>query len=298
MAAPSSILLARRSWPGQQDLVNRVLGVVPATVAVNLDPASDSGASNHDGITNVTNPTFDVQVNQAGTIGVDFDGNGTIDATLSVQVAGTYQFTAPTLANGTYTATATFTSATGGTAQSSTTYTIDTDRAARHGDESERHRSAPASPRSTVTFSEPVDLNTFTPSAITLTGPGGAIAVSQPQLVSGSTYNIGFATQTAQGAYTLTIAPSVTDLAGNEMDQNQNGINGEPTDSFTGSFTIAPARPGRDRPPRRRRARSGGRHPGLLDGHRTSARPTRRHRPGPTPSTSLPIRCSTPRPSA
>ena len=54
--------------------------------------------------------------------------------------------------------------------------------------------------------------------------------MNQPQLVSGTTYDIGFATQTAQGAYTLTIAPSVTDVAGNEMDQNQNGINGEPDD--------------------------------------------------------------------
>ncbi len=82
---------------GMQDEVNRVLGVVPSVVTANLDPASDSGASNHDGITNVTKPTFDVQVNQGGAIAVDFDGNGTIDATLSVPVAGTYQFTAPNL---------------------------------------------------------------------------------------------------------------------------------------------------------------------------------------------------------
>ncbi|MFI5453930.1 MAG: Ig-like domain-containing protein [Isosphaerales bacterium] len=222
---------------GKEDLVNRVLGLVPATVSVALDPASDSGASNHDGITNVTNPTFDVQVNQAGTIGIDFDGNGTIDATMSVQVGGTYQLTAPTLANGTYSAAATFISALGGTSQSSTTYTIDT--VGPHV--------ASMSPNGTigtsisevaVTFNELVDLNTFTPSAITLTGSGGVIAVAQPQPVSGSTYDIGFATQTAQGGYTLTIAPSVADLAGNKMDQNQNGINGEPGDSFTGSFTI------------------------------------------------------------
>ena len=90
--------------PGQTDLVNRVVGVVPAQVAIALDPASDSGASNHDGLTKVTRPTFDVQVNQAGTIGVDFNGDGTTDATLSVSLPGTYQFTAPTLANGTYTA--------------------------------------------------------------------------------------------------------------------------------------------------------------------------------------------------
>ena len=58
-------------WPGGLDFVNRVLGVVPARSSSILDPASDSGASNHDGITNVSTPTFDVQVNQGGTITVD-----------------------------------------------------------------------------------------------------------------------------------------------------------------------------------------------------------------------------------
>ena len=224
---------------GTLDLVNRGLGIVPAEVTATVDPASDSGASNHDGITNVTTPTFDVQVNQGGTVAVDFDGNGTTDATLSVPVAGTYQFAAPKLAAGSYTETTTFlSSAGGGTAQGSTSYTIMTDGP---------HVTAfsPSGPvatsvsQATVTFSAPVDPTTFTPTAITLTGPDGLIAVSQPQLVAGSTYSIGFATQTAQGAYTLTIGTSVTDYAGNEMDQNQNGINGEPTDSFTGSFSVA-----------------------------------------------------------
>src|SRR5262249_30597152 len=36
-----------------------------------------------------------------------------------------------------------------------------------------------------------------------------------------------------------TIAQGVRDIAGNKMDQNQNGINGEAGDSFTGAFTIA-----------------------------------------------------------
>jgi hypothetical protein len=98
---------------GQQDLVNRVVGLLPATVTMSLDPASDSGAPNHPGYTNVAAPTFDIQVNQAGTLAVDFDGNGTTNATLSVPLAGTYQLTAPKLADGTYVATVTFTAATG-----------------------------------------------------------------------------------------------------------------------------------------------------------------------------------------
>jgi hypothetical protein len=212
---------------GQTDLVNRVVGVELAQVAVNLDPDSNSGAPDHPGYTKISTPTFDFQVNQAGTIAVDFDGNGTTDATLPVPVAGTYQLTAPKLADGTYTATATFTAATRLTAQGSTTYTIDTatpfvTSITPNGTVNN------AVSQVTVTFSEPVDLNTFSPAAITLTGPSGSVAVKQPQLVSGTTYSIGFASQTVQGAYTLTIASTVADFAGNPL-----------APSFNGSFTIA-----------------------------------------------------------
>ena len=223
---------------GQEDLVNRVLGLVPATATVILDPASDSGEFDNDGITNVTTPTFDVTVNQAGTIQMNFKGqSGEVDATESVPVAGTYQFTSATLANGTYTAIATFDTATGGTTQATTTYTINT----------VGPRVTAMSPDATVgtsvsdvtvTFNEPVNLNTFTPSAITLSGPSGNIAVQQPQLVSGTTYSIDFATQVAQGDYSFTIASTVEDVAGNEMDQSQSATNGGPSNSFTGTFAI------------------------------------------------------------
>ncbi len=222
---------------GAQDQVERVLGVVPATANVSLDPASDSGAPANPGYTNVTTPTFDVQVNQAGTIEMDFQGDGTIDATLSAPAAGTYQFTSPTLADGTYTAMATFDSSTGGMTQASTTYAIDT--VGPYVDSMSPDSLVSTSVSDVmVTFSELVNLSTFTPSAITFTGPDGSIGVDQPELVSGTTYDIGFGTQFAQGTYTFTIAPTVTDLAGNEMDQDQDGIDGEPDDSFTGTFTI------------------------------------------------------------
>jgi hypothetical protein len=224
--------------PGATELVNRIEDQTAATVSVTLDPASDSGISNHDGLTNDTTPTFDVQVNQAGAIGIDYEGNGQFTGTLYAPVAGTYQLTAPTLAPGTHAATATFTALSGALGQGSTGYTIDTTGA----------RVTAMNPSAavgtsvsfvTVTFNKPVNLSTFNPAAITLTGPNGAIAVSQPFLVSGDKYSIGFAKQSVQGTYTLTIAATVADLAGNAMDQNQNGINGEAGDSFIGSFNIA-----------------------------------------------------------
>jgi hypothetical protein len=223
---------------GDASHVLTVNGAPAPTVSVILDPASDSGASNHDGITNITTLVFDVQVNEAGTIKIDFDGNSAHDQTLVVSAAGTYSFTSPTLTDATYTATATFDAGLAGTAKGTTTYTINT-----HGAHvtlmiptgTVNNRLAQA----TITFNELVDLSTFIPAAITLTGPAGTIPVNQPQFVSGTTYSISFAAQAVEGGYSLTIAPSVRDIAGNKMDQNQNGVNGESGDSFTGSFTIA-----------------------------------------------------------
>jgi hypothetical protein len=190
-----------------------------ATVAISLDAGSNSGAPDHPGYTNDTTPTFDVQVNQAGTITVDFDGNAAHDQTQTVSAAGTYQFTAPTLANGSYTATASFNAGAAGHPQNTTGYVIDTVAPQVTGfgpTGTVNNRVAQA----TVTFSEFVDLGTFTPSAITLTGPSGSVPVGQPFLVSGTTYSIPFIPQNAQGSYSLTIAANVTDFAANPMGQS------------------------------------------------------------------------------
>src|SRR5262249_6611294 len=48
------------------------LNAAAPTVVITLQPASDLGASNTDHITADDTPTFDVTVNQAGTVGVDF----------------------------------------------------------------------------------------------------------------------------------------------------------------------------------------------------------------------------------
>ena len=218
-------------------LISNPITVVPPKVSIVLDAASDSGVSNNDGLTNVTNPAFDVQVNEAGTIQMDFTGKGTVTATLAVTSAGTYQLTAPVLPNGTYSAIVSFVSAVG-IIQASTTYTIDT-AGPYVVSMNPNGLVGTAVNQVTITFDKPINLGTFTPLAITLSGPGGVVVVNQPTLVSGTTYAIGFANLTALGSYTLTVAPSVADLAGNKMDQNRNGINGEVGDSFSGAFSIS-----------------------------------------------------------
>ncbi len=83
-----------------------------------------------------------------------------------------------------------------------------------------------------IAFNKPINLATFTSSQVRLTGPSGLIAVSNPTFVSGDTYQITFATQSAAGTYTLQIASSVADQLGDSMQQAFIG---------TFSFTAAPA---------------------------------------------------------
>ena len=94
------------------------------------------------------------------------------DQTLAVAAAGTYPFTGPALADGAYTATATFNAGLSGTGRT-TTYTIDTVTPPCRAMSADRHDQQPRV-HVTLTFSEPMDLGTFTASAITLTGPAAS----------------------------------------------------------------------------------------------------------------------------
>ncbi len=58
-------------------------------------------------------------------------------------------------------------------------------------------------------------------------------AVSQ---VDAQTFEIDFDLQTEGGIYTIAIGPEITDLAGNLMDQDQDGNPGEPSDAAVGQF--------------------------------------------------------------
>jgi len=96
-----------------------------------------------------------------------------------------------------------------------------------------------------VTFSEPINPATFTAADVTLTGPSGqTIGITGVTPVSGSNntvFDVTFASQSGAGTYTLAIGTDIRDLAGNALDQNRNGINGEAADRFTTSTTIAAA---------------------------------------------------------
>ena len=78
-----------------------------------------------------------------------------------------------------------------------------------------------------VNFSEAIDPASFTVADVSLTGPSGAIALQGVMPLGNRRYRIEFAEQEAVGAYTLSIGPNVSDVAGNLLDQDQDGTPGE-----------------------------------------------------------------------
>jgi subtilisin family serine protease/subtilisin-like proprotein convertase family protein len=94
-----------------------------------------------------------------------------------------------------------------------------------------------------VTFSEAINAATFTAADIAnFTGPRGAVAVSGVQVVTGTNntqFNVNFASQTTVGAYQFDLGPNISDSAGNLMDQNANGANGEAADAYHVAFNVS-----------------------------------------------------------
>jgi serine protease len=93
-----------------------------------------------------------------------------------------------------------------------------------------------------VRFNETIDATTIgLGDIVSLTGPEGAIAALAVVPVAGSTrqFDITFAPQTVLGDYRLVLGPAISDLAGNLMDQDIDGVGGEdPDDLFAAQFTI------------------------------------------------------------
>jgi hypothetical protein len=107
-------------------------------------------------------------------------------------------------------------------------------------------RYVPGTDHVRLTFNAPVDPSTFTTGTIlSLTGPNGPITVTAVTPVPYSDYtqyDVFFdpSAATATGPYTLVVAPTMQDLQGNLLDQNNNGVPGEiPGDDFTYNFGVS-----------------------------------------------------------
>ena len=91
------------------------------------------------------------------------------------------------------------------------------------------------------TFNTRINAATITPSDALLTGPGGTIPIRAITAVAGTNntqFEATFDAQTTPGSYTFSVGPDLFDMAAHRMDQNRNGINGEPADRFATSETL------------------------------------------------------------
>ncbi|MBN1910329.1 MAG: Ig-like domain-containing protein, partial [Pirellulales bacterium] len=190
------------------------INAYPAAVTLDLDAASDSGASDSDNLTNDTSPTFNVTVNEIGLVSIDFDGDLTPDDSYYFTAPGTHAFTASYSADDTYSVSVDFQSASDGLVQDTLDVTIDT--AAPVLQPGDTTADAPWS-QYALTFDEPIDPATFTLDDVTLDElPGDPITLGD-LTGAGTDWTVGFPIQLTAGNYVFHVGPNLTDLAGNPM---------------------------------------------------------------------------------
>lgn len=101
--------------------------------------------------------------------------------------------------------------------------------------EPQQHASSPLQ-QIVFHFNEPLDARTVQrDDVISFTGPDGQDLLSQLwywPTVSGSTVTVKFAAQTVEGRYTMALSPQMSDLIGNEVDQNMDGVAGQLDDQI------------------------------------------------------------------
>lgn len=213
------------------------VALLPAAVQLDLQAASDSGYSNADNLTKVTEPALDVIVSRAGRIDVDFDGDAQTDQTQTVEAEGRYSFNSPPLTDGTWPMRAWFYPLRGAPVSQVLPVTIDTrgPRLLPHA----ATEQAPLESRQLV-FNERTDYQASINGGlvITLTAPDGTEISVTSISGSGANLTLAFPPVTAPGMYTLRGNTSIFDLAGNPNDQNGDGNNGvqgedEPVETFT-----------------------------------------------------------------
>ena len=187
-----------------------------AQMSIRLAADSDTGLSDSDGVTNVNPPVFEVIVNEAGVLAVDYQGDEAPDLQRLLPGAGTYEITFPTLADGQYTVAAELIPVSGQPATDSFALTIDTTAPALLP--GRPVAAAPLAQR-VLTFSKAIDPGTLTAADVVVSGPG--IEAGPVAGVTGATdtFTATFDPLLTRNAFTLTVAATVADLAGNPLSQ-------------------------------------------------------------------------------
>jgi YD repeat-containing protein len=90
-----------------------------------------------------------------------------------------------------------------------------------------------------VQFDLPIDPDSFTPDDIQLEQSGTTITVGTPIPLGGNLWRVPLPELTEPGDYSVAIGPEITDLVGNQMDQDKDKANGELDDDvFRSDFRI------------------------------------------------------------
>ncbi len=209
------------------DEITVMIEILPGYIDVDLQAASDTGTSATDNVTRATTPVFDMVVNQAGRIEVDFDGDGSIDATRTVASPGAYPFTAPTFLDGVHTVSADFFPDTGAPSRNTLTVNIDTQSPRQL---TGRPTEQAPSYRRVIRFSEAVEWSAELATQMELTGPGGEQIPLTNVIVQDLEVRIDFAALIEPGSYFVSAPALIRDLAGNPLDQDGDGNAGEADD--------------------------------------------------------------------
>ncbi len=90
-----------------------------------------------------------------------------------------------------------------------------------------------------LNFSESLDLASVSLSDMTLTGPNGLIAITSISVINPQTLRLSFTNQVQRGTYTLSVGPQISDLVGNEMDMDRDGVFGETADTYTDTIVLS-----------------------------------------------------------
>ncbi len=90
-----------------------------------------------------------------------------------------------------------------------------------------------------VSFNSDINAATFSPIDVTLISPAGSVNIISVTQLAPASFRLNFTPLTVRGDYRVVIGSDILDLAGNAMNQDKDGVNGEATeDQFNASLRL------------------------------------------------------------
>ncbi len=207
-----------------------------APVLVDLQPGSDSGLYDDDNLTNVSTPIIDITAAEPDDI-INVYREGALLGQ-ATQVSGTsyqYEFTPDQLIEGVNSITARSFDGieeSGDSPPAAITLDVTGLRITASTPDTPFNLRTDLLDSITITFSEEIDFDpagggSFAVEDSSITGPESDIAPVGIVSQGGNEYAITFTAETERGKYAVSVGPDIADLAGNLMDQDEDGLLGE-----------------------------------------------------------------------